>query len=70
LIAGRAVVPELMQADFTAERVANEALALLEDPARAEKMRADLAEVRRRLGEPGAAARAAAVVAGYLPQAT
>ena len=70
LIAGRAVVPELMQADFTAERVANEALALLEDPTRAAKMREDLAEVRRRLGEPGAAARAAAVVAGYLPRVT
>lgn len=69
LIAGRTVVPELMQADFTAERVANEALALLEDPARAAKMREALAEVRRRLGEPGAAARAAAVVASYLPQA-
>ena len=34
LIAGRAVVPELIQGDFTAEAVANEALALLEDPGR------------------------------------
>ncbi len=70
LIAGRSVVPELMQGDFTAERVASEALELLGDPARAAKMREDLAEVRLRLGEPGAAARAAALVAGYLPQAS
>jgi lipid-A-disaccharide synthase len=67
LIAGREVVPELIQGDFTAERVAQEALSLLEDAARAETMRADLAEVRRRLGAPGASARAAAVVAAMLP---
>jgi lipid-A-disaccharide synthase len=66
LIAGREVVPELMQSDFTPERVAAEAAALLEDPGRYEAMRRDLAEVRRRLGEPGASARAAALVAEAL----
>jgi lipid-A-disaccharide synthase len=66
LIAGRAVVPELMQSDFTADRVATEVSALLDDPARREAMRRDLAEVRRRLGEPGASARAAGVVAEAL----
>jgi lipid-A-disaccharide synthase len=62
LIAEREVVPELIQSDFTAPRVAEEALSLLTDPRRAGRMREDLAEVRRRLGEPGASARAAAVV--------
>ena len=62
LIAEREVVPELIQSDFTASRVAEEALSLLTDPRRAERMREDLADVRRRLGAPGASARAAAVV--------
>jgi len=66
LVAGRAVVPELMQSDFTAERVADEAASLLDDPARYERMRRDLDEVRRRLGEPGASARAATRVAEAL----
>jgi lipid-A-disaccharide synthase len=68
LIAGRAVVPELMQSDFTPERVAAEAAGLLDDPGRREAMKRDLEEVRRRLGAPGASARAAAVVAAALAE--
>ncbi|MGE0455450.1 MAG: lipid-A-disaccharide synthase [Vicinamibacteria bacterium] len=66
LIAGRRIVPELVQADFTPARVAEQAGALLADAALRERMRADLAEVRRRLGEPGASARAAAEIAALL----
>ncbi|MGH9308472.1 MAG: lipid-A-disaccharide synthase [Vicinamibacterales bacterium] len=62
LVAGRRVVPELIQDDFTPARVAEEALALLTDPGRTAAMRRDLHEVRRRLGEPGASRRAAAAV--------
>jgi lipid-A-disaccharide synthase len=60
LIAERRIVPELIQEGFTAPRVAEEALALL-GPA-GDAMRAELAEVRRRLGAPGASGRAADVV--------
>lgn len=62
LIAGRRIVPELIQADCTADRVAAEALSLLNDHARAGQMRQDLAEVRQTLGAPGASGRAAAAV--------
>jgi lipid-A-disaccharide synthase len=62
LIAGRRVVPELIQDDCTPDRVAGEALALLTDRARADAMRRDLREVRQKLGAPGASARAAAAV--------
>jgi lipid-A-disaccharide synthase len=68
LIAGREVVKELMQADFRPEAVTTEVLALLEDPRRRESIHRGLAEVRARLGPPGASARAAAVVAGILGQ--
>jgi lipid-A-disaccharide synthase len=59
LIAGKRVVPELIQSDFTPERVAKEVVQLLRDPTAREAMRANLAEVRSRLGPPGAVDRAA-----------
>jgi lipid-A-disaccharide synthase len=66
LIAGRQVVPELIQSAFTPERVATETLRLLRDPAACAAMRADLADVRRRLGPPGAVERAADAIAALL----
>jgi lipid-A-disaccharide synthase len=60
LIAGERVVPELVQGACTPEGVAREVRAILTDPRRAERMRAGLAGVRRRLGEPGAIGRVAA----------
>jgi lipid-A-disaccharide synthase len=62
LVAGRPIVPELIQAAFTPEAVAAETLSLLSDRARADAMRGGLADVRNRLGAPGASARAAAAV--------
>jgi lipid-A-disaccharide synthase len=62
LIAGRRIVPELIQSDFTPERTADEAVTLLTDRARHAEMQAALADVRRQLGDPGASARAAEAV--------
>ena len=62
LLAGRRIVPELIQDDFTPARVADETVGLLTDPARAAEMRRALAEVRGALGEPGASRRAAEAV--------
>ncbi len=62
LVAGRRVVPELIQDDFTPERVADEALRVLTDPAKAAAVRHDLRDVRARLGTPGASRRAAEAV--------
>jgi lipid-A-disaccharide synthase len=59
LIAGKPAVPELIQNDFTADRVATEILRLLNDQSARESLRRDLAEVRHRLGPPGAVERAA-----------
>jgi lipid-A-disaccharide synthase len=52
LIAGRAVVPELMQSQLTGERLAAEAQRLLRDDGARAQMRADLAEVTARLSGP------------------
>ena len=62
LIAGSRVVPEVIQRELTPERVAAEVRALVDDPGRRQAMKEALAEVRRRLGSPGASARAAAEV--------
>ena len=53
LIAGKRVVPELVQKDFTPQRVAQEAKRLLDSPAAREEMQRGLAEVRTKLGPPG-----------------
>jgi lipid-A-disaccharide synthase len=66
LIAGRRLVPELIQDDFTPDRVAAETVKLLGPDGAA--IRAGLREVRARLGSPGASARAADAVLGVLPQ--
>lgn len=52
LIAGRRIVPELLQARFTAENVAETLRPLLVDGPEREQMIADLAEVRRALQPP------------------
>ena len=61
LIAGRKLVPELVQGEVTGERIAAEAKRILDTPAVREEMIAGLSEVRRQLGEGGAAVRAAAI---------
>jgi lipid-A-disaccharide synthase len=62
IVAGRKVVPELLQSDMTADRVAEEVRPYLEDPSRAEDLRRDLAVVRTKLGTPGASDRVASAV--------
>ena len=68
LIAEKRAVPELIQSDFTPDRVADEILALLRTPSLRDAMRADLAEVRRRLGPPGAVDRAADAILHLIRQ--
>ncbi|HXO04040.1 MAG TPA: lipid-A-disaccharide synthase [Candidatus Sulfotelmatobacter sp.] len=66
LIAGRMVVPELIQDDFTAGRVETEVRRLLDSPAARDEMKSGLAEVRARLGPGGAIERAADIFAQML----
>jgi lipid-A-disaccharide synthase len=63
LIAGRALVPELMQHQMTGENLAREALRLLSSSADRDAMKAGLAEVKEKLaGRTGAPARAALAI--------
>ncbi len=60
IVAGQEVAPELIQRRLTPARLAGVLAGWLDDPAALEARRADLARVRERLGEPGAAGRTAA----------
>jgi lipid-A-disaccharide synthase len=62
LIAGRRIVPELIQHECTAESIAAETLSFLTDAKRADDTRRALGEVRSKLGSPGASGRAAEAV--------
>ncbi len=62
LVAGRRIVPELIQDDLTPEAVAGEALAFLGNAPHADATRQALRELRSKLGTEGASLRAAAAV--------
>lgn len=62
LIANRGVVPEVLQDELTGQRLAAEALRLVEDPAAAGAQRAAFEQVRAQLGAPGVGRRAAQAV--------
>ncbi len=61
IVAGRQVLPELLQDDFTPAKVARAALGLLTEEGQA-RLRKDLAFVRQRLGENGAVERVARLI--------
>lgn len=61
IVAGKHILPELLQEEFTAKRLSEEALNLLE-PARNAQMKSDLEYVKERLGAPGAVRRVAEII--------
>ncbi len=62
IVAGKTVVPELIQDNVTPVNIARTLGEVLEDPARHELVRRELLRVRQLLGEGGASDRAASVV--------
>lgn len=66
IVAGRKIVPELLQFRARPALVADTVVSILEDREGYERMRAELARVGEALGEPGASRRAAGIVAGLV----
>jgi lipid-A-disaccharide synthase len=59
IVAGKRIIPELLQDEACGKRIAEEALRILEDEAYRQSMIRELQEVGRRLGSPGASERVA-----------
>jgi lipid-A-disaccharide synthase len=69
IVAGRTVVPELVQDEVTPERIARELEGVLADPEKHRQVTEELVRVRTVLGEGGASRRAAAAVLELLEKA-
>jgi len=66
IVAGKKVVPELIQGQATPEQVAREAIALLRDTGRLKEMERELGCIRQRLGAPGASQQVARIAGEIL----
>lgn len=66
LVAGKKIVPELIQKDACPRRISEEALYILKNPHIYRKIKEELSEIRLRLGEPGASERAARIITTLL----
>ncbi len=66
VIAGRIIVPELLQYDATPEKIARASLEILRDGQKRSAMISELAEVKSSLGTTGASHRAAGAILPYL----
>jgi lipid-A-disaccharide synthase len=59
IVAGKTIVPELIQEDASGNRIAAEAMDILTNAERKREMIKELAAIRSKLGNPGAARKAA-----------
>ena len=66
IVAGRKIVPELIQFDFTVNKVFKEVCNILFEPDRSDWIKKELSKVRKSLGEEGASRRAALSVINSL----
>jgi lipid-A-disaccharide synthase len=69
VVAGKEIAPELIQNDANPKRIAEESLRILKDEKLRQSMIESMERVRTRLGEPGAAQRAARIVYSLLHEA-
>ncbi len=62
ILAKKELVPEILQAQATANNIAQEALSILENPSRQRVMKESFQDLRKSLGSPGASRRAAEMI--------
>ena len=67
IIAERTIVPELIQTEANPERIASEVRELIVQGGKAREMKAALAEIRGKLGTPGASQRTARIACDMFP---
>jgi len=62
IVAGARIVPEFIQFDATAEKIADEAIGLISSPEKINEIKINLRAVKEKLGGPGASRRAAEII--------
>ena len=65
IIAGKEIVPELLQANLTTDNLSKCALEIINSPSKMNDMKVNLRKVKEALGEKGAAKRAAEAVKSF-----
>ncbi len=66
IIAGKRIMPELLQYNANPQRIAKEAMSILTDRERCAKMKEDLGSVNKLIGPPGASDRAAKIISQFI----
>lgn len=66
IVAGKTVVPELLQNAATPEKIAKETLRLMSSPRAVAEMRAEFSRIKKNFGPPGCAKRAAERIIDFL----
>ena len=66
VLAGREIVPELLQNEFTVRSITDHAVRLLQDHDYRGKMISELKKIGQKLGEPGAYGRAAKCIEEFI----
>lgn len=66
IIAGRMIIPELLQSEVEPRAISRIAVRMMRDPQELETQKAELQKVRERLGQPGAIERAARLVLQFV----
>jgi len=66
LVAGKEIVPEFIQYQFTPHKISGEIIEILESPEKYHKMKSELANIREKLGDDIAADRAARIIIDLL----
>jgi len=66
IIAGKTVVPELIQKDVTPDKIASAVLQILKNPSKQEEIKKELRSLKEKIGNPGASSRAAQIIISFL----
>jgi lipid-A-disaccharide synthase len=66
IIAGKTVVPELIQHDVTPEKITSAVVQILKSPSKQQEIRKQLSSLKEKIGKPGASLRAAQIITSLL----
>jgi lipid-A-disaccharide synthase len=66
VMAGEEIIPEFIQFGASPKKIAKQTLEILNNPAKLQKIKTELAKIKSSLGEPGASARAAKLILDFL----